>query len=135
MERVSRADPYDYAVIDNQDETFVMRVTQNTPIPAELGILIGEWLYNLHATLDNVIWSTAAYVAGTIPPPKQQVLQYPIYETEDASTKNLYRLNGLAEHHRQVLHQMQPYNSDVDANYLGWITASHETIVTDVRMR
>jgi hypothetical protein len=113
--------PYDYTVIDNQDGSYIVRVIQHTPIPAELGILIGEWLYNLRATLDNVIWSTAAHMAGTIPPPKQQVLQYPIYDTEDGWTKNLYRLNGLAEHHRQMLHQMQPYNSDVESNYLGWI--------------
>ena len=60
-------------------------------------------------------------MAGTIPPPKEHVLQYPIYDSEDAWTKNLYRLNGLADHHRQMLHQMQPCNSDVDANYLGWV--------------
>lgn len=113
--------PYDYTVIDNQDGTYVVRVTQDTPIPAELGILIGEWLYNLRSTLDNVVWATAAYVAGTIPPPRQHVLHYPIYDTEDGWTNNLYRLHGLAEHHREMLHQMQPYNSDVDANYLGWI--------------
>jgi hypothetical protein len=113
--------PYDYTVIDNQDGTYIVRVTQDTPIPAELGILIGEWLYNLRAALDNIIWATAAHVAGTIPPPKEHVLQYPIYDNEDAWTKNLYRLNSLADHHRQMLHQMQPYNSDVDANYLGWV--------------
>lgn len=113
--------PYDYTVIDNHDGTYVVRVTQATPVPSELGILIGEWLYNLRATLDNVIWATAAHVAGTIPPPQQHVLQYPIYDTEHAWTKNLYRLSGLADHHRQMLHQMQPFASDVDANYLGWI--------------
>lgn len=113
--------PYDYSIIDHRDGTYVVRVTQEDPVPAELGIRIGEWLYNLRATLDNVIWATAAHVAGAIPPPKEHVLQYPIYETQEAWVRNLYRLSGLADHHRQMLHQMQPCNSDVDANYLGWL--------------
>ncbi|SEE78718.1 hypothetical protein [Ruania alba] len=113
--------PYDYTVINKHDGTYVGRVIQEAPVPAELGILIGEWLYNLRAALDNVIWATAAYVAGTIPPPKQHVLQYPIYDTEGAWTRNLYRIAGLGDHHQRMLHQMQPYKSDVDANYLGWV--------------
>lgn len=39
--------PYDYTVIDNHDGTYVVRLTRATPVPAELGILIGACLYNL----------------------------------------------------------------------------------------
>ena len=67
VQRIPRPAPYDYTVIDNRDGTYVIRVTQGTAIPAKLGVLIGEWLYNLRATLDTVIWATAAYVAGAIP--------------------------------------------------------------------
>lgn len=113
--------PYDFELLLEGDGIYVLRVLQHEPIPAELGILIGEWLYNLRATLDYVIWATAAYVSGTVPPPNDHVLQYPIYESEQAWKSNLYRLKGLEEHHRSMLLAMQPFNSDLEANYLNWI--------------
>jgi hypothetical protein len=76
--------PYDFSLVLEDEGTYVLRVFQEAPIPSKLGILVGEWLYNLRATLDYVIWATAAYVAGTIPPPHEHLLQYPIYDTEDA---------------------------------------------------
>jgi hypothetical protein len=91
-------------------------VFQADPIPVKLGILIGEWLYNLRATLDYVIWATAAYVTA-----REHVLQYPIYDSEQAWKQNLYRLEGLEEHHRTMLLTMQPINSHTDTNFLGWI--------------
>lgn len=38
-----------------------------------------------------------------------------------AWTRNEYRLKHLAPHHREMLLQMQPFNSDPDAYYLGVI--------------
>jgi hypothetical protein len=56
-----------------------------------------------------------------IPPPNDGVLQYPIYDTDKAWTSNLFRLKPLADHHREMLHEMQPFASNSDASYLGWI--------------
>lgn len=53
--------------------------------------------------------------------PDEAQIQYPIYDSEPAWTRNLYRLKHLAEHHRSMLKTMQPFKSDPDANYLGWI--------------
>jgi hypothetical protein len=113
--------PYDFELLGEGDGTYVLRVFQNEPIPPELGILIGEWLYNLRATLDYVVWAAAAYVSGTIPPPQEHVLQYPIYDSEQAWKSNLYRLDVLDDHHRAMLLTMQPFSSNVDSNFLGWI--------------
>lgn len=44
-------------------------------------------------------------------------VRYPIYENEKAWNGNLHRLEPLADHHRE----MQPFASNLDANYLGWI--------------
>ena len=60
-------------------------------------------------------------MTGQLPPPDEGTLQYPIYESIGAWTTNEYRLRHLAPRHRQMLLHMQPFNGDVDANYLGVI--------------
>lgn len=90
-------------------------------MPPEFAVIMGEWLYNLRSTLDYVIWATAVYTTGQSPPPNEEKLQYPIYDSEQAWRRNRYRLDPLAEHHREMLRAMQPFASDLDANYLGWI--------------
>ena len=82
---------------------------------------MGEWLYNVRSALDYVVWATAVYATGQLPPPNEEALQYPIYDTSDAWKRNTYRLKHLAPHHREMLATMQPFNSDPDANFLGWI--------------
>jgi hypothetical protein len=74
-------------------------------------------------------------VAGQVPPPNEGVLQYPIYDERAAWERNAYRLKGLHQHHREMLLIMQPFNSDPDANYLGWLNRlarvdRHRTLVT-----
>jgi hypothetical protein len=90
-------------------------------VPAEFAIRLGEWLYNLRSCLDYIIWATSAYVTGTVPPPDEATLQYPVYMSEQAWERNRFRLKHLADHHRHMLWTMQPFNSDADANYLGAI--------------
>jgi integrase len=77
----------------------------------------------LRSALDYLIWATAVHMSGALPPPGEGALQYPIYDTEQAWTNNLYRLKPLADHHREMLREMQPFASDNDANYLGWIVS------------
>lgn len=113
--------PYDFSLDGANDGTYVLRVWQEVPMPPEFAVTMGEWLYNARSTLDYLIWATAAYVSGQNPPPNEDRLQYPIYDSEQAWRSNLYRLEPLAKHHREMLHIMQPFASDVDANYLGWI--------------
>ncbi len=115
--------------------TYILRVLQRRTAPAGLAVALGEWLYNLRASLDYVIWATACYVAGRVPPPNEGVLQYPIYDEEAAWKRNEYRLKGLHRHHREMLLVMQPFNSDPDANHLGWLNRlaridRHRTLVT-----
>lgn len=114
--------PYDFSLDGQGDGTYIVRVWQETPMPPDFAVIMGEWLYNLRSTLDYVIWATAVHESGQRPPPREeQQLQYPIYDTDKAWRNNLYRLQSLADHHRKMLHTMQPFNSDLNANYLGWI--------------
>ncbi|MDN4481625.1 hypothetical protein [Demequina muriae] len=128
-------DAFDFSLDGDDTGVFILRVHQVRPTPPEMAVVIGEWLYNLRAALDYLMWATACYVAGSVPPPKENVLQYPIYDTESAWTSNLYRLDGLLDHHREMLLLMQPFNSDIDANYLGWLNRlaridRHRNLVT-----
>lgn len=128
-------DAFDFSLDGDNAGTFILRVHQVRPTPPELALVFGEWLYNLRSALDYVIWATACHVSGRVPPPDERALQYPIYDTEGGWTSNLYRLRGLAEHHREMLLVMQPFNSDGDANYLGWLNRlaridRHRNLVT-----
>lgn len=113
--------PYDFTLNGDGEGGYTLRVFQTEPMPARFAVAMGEWLYNLRSTLDYVVWATAVHVSGRRPPPHESQLQYPIYDSPAAWKRNLYRLKDLAPHHVEMLHTMQPFNSDNDANYLGWI--------------
>lgn len=113
--------PYDYSMDSRGGGEYIVQVWQTRPMPPEFAVAMGEWLYNLRSTLDYIMWATAVHVSGTRPPPNENHLQYPIFDEEKHWKNSLYRLNGLAPHHREMLKTMQPFNSDSDANFLGWI--------------
>jgi hypothetical protein len=55
-------------------------------------------------------------------------------DDEAAWKRNLYRIKGLPEHQQRRIRGMQPFGSDLDANYLGWINRlaridRHRTLV------
>src|SRR4051794_14488882 len=107
-------DAFDFSLDGDGTGIYILQVRQVRDITPDLPVALGEWLYNLRASLDYVIWATACYVAGQVPPPNEGVLQYPIYDEAAAWTRNEYRLKGLLPHHRDMLLTMQPFNSDPD---------------------
>lgn len=114
--------PYSFSLNDKGEGEFILEVSQESPTPPELAVLTGEWLYNLRCALDYAIWAAAVYQSGRMPPPNEGQIQYLIYGAAADWERNLYRLKPLAQHQRDMLKQMQPYNSpDPDANYLGWL--------------
>jgi hypothetical protein len=113
--------PYEFVLNSQGGGVYLLQVWQTQPMPAAFSIAMGEWLYNLRSALDYVVWATAVCVSGQSPPPKEGVLQYPVYDSEAAWKANRYRLDVLREHHVAMLETMQPFRSDLDANYLGWI--------------
>jgi hypothetical protein len=113
--------PFSFELVRESETQWIFRVRQVDPFPTELPILFGEWLYNLRSALDYIIWAAAVHSSGQAPPPGEGDLQYPIYDSRTSWERNLRRLRPLAEHHREMLLIMQPFNSDLDGNYLGWI--------------
>lgn len=113
--------PFEFEVIRTGPSVRILRFNQVLPFPIELSALFGEWLYNLRTALDHLMWATAAHASGTVPPVGESGIQFPIYDDVDAWNRNLWRLKPLKDHQREILLTMQPFNSDADANYLGWI--------------
>lgn len=113
--------PFDFTLSRMSAKEYEMRVLLESPIPPELSVLFGEWLYNLRSALDYVVWAAAVHTSRKYPPTGESALQYPIYDDASSWKRNLYRLAPLAEHHREMLLTMQPFNSDPDGNYLGWL--------------
>lgn len=113
--------PFEFELVRENETRYFFRVTQREPTPPELSLLFGEWLYNLRSALDYIVWATAVHTTGKVPPPGEGDLQYPIYDDAGAWKRNERRLRPLADHHREMLLVMQPFNSDPDGNFLGWI--------------
>ncbi|CAN5408238.1 hypothetical protein BH10ACT5_BH10ACT5_14170 [soil metagenome] len=113
--------PFSFDLVRESDTTYLLRCEQHAALPELLSALFGEWLYNLRSALDYLVWAAAAYAAGCVPPPNEGGLQYPIYDDESAWERNRWRLKQLAPHQVEMLETMQPFRSDADANYLGWI--------------
>lgn len=99
----------------------LLEVGHSSPFPAAFSAVFGEWLFNARTCLDYIIWATASYVSGVVPPTGEDRLQFPIYDTYKSWCSQLHRLEILTDHHREMLLRMQPFNGDRDANYLGTI--------------
>jgi hypothetical protein len=80
----------------------------------ELALEFGEFLYQLRAALDSLVYETAIVVSGEDPPPNAQDLEFPIRPTE-ASFKNAARkISPLADHHRIWIQDIQPYRAEYE---------------------
>jgi hypothetical protein len=87
-------------------------ITRHEPPPHRLSLLLGEYLYELRAALDNCVYEVAVHYSGQDPPPGEAVLQFPIYESPEAWGKNLYRLKHLSDEHRAMFERVQPYQAE-----------------------
>lgn len=103
--------PYEVSVRVDDDGLGTVSITRHEPIPPRLPLLVGEFLYELRAALDNCLYEVAVLHSGQNPPPGESVLQFPIYNDPAGWTRNLYRLRHLSDEHREMLERIQPYNA------------------------
>lgn len=106
----------------------VVGIRRGRPLPKRLPLLIGEFLYELRATLDNCLYEVAVIHSAQNPSPGASQLQFPIFSTLPDGGRNAYRLKHLSDEHRQMLERIQPYNAqrqDLNClrmlNDLAWI--------------
>ena len=101
-------DPYDSGVhVDNEGNGTVW-IEQIERPPPTLGVLFGEYFYNLRTALDYCVYDVAIHDSKSNPPPNETSLQFPIYSNPDTWTKNEYRIKPLSEEHRGWLKAIQP---------------------------
>jgi hypothetical protein len=114
--------PYRVFVEINDDGSGVVGIRRERPFPQRLPLVIGEFLYELRAALDNCLYEVAVIHSGQNPPPGASQLQFLIYSTPTDWERNVYRLKHLSEEHRQMLERIQPYQAErQDLNCLGML--------------
>lgn len=111
-------EPFGTFLEDEGNGHFLLNAVQEIPLPVEFSIIFGEWLYNARACLDYIIWAAAACACGQIPPPNEGDLGYPIFDSESLWQKWMKKHPMLPDHQIELLSIMQPFNNNMDANFL-----------------
>lgn len=88
-----------------------LRLIREEPIPRELALVIGEFLHQLRAGLDNCLYAVAVMDSGVSPPPDGERLQWPICLTPAEWKSNTRRYAHLSPDIVDALERIQPYNA------------------------
>ena len=86
-------------------------IRRDETTPARMSLILGEFLYEMRAALDNCLFEVALLHSGKYPPPGAEALQFLIYDDRQAWKRNLYRLKHLSDEHRAMLERIQPFNA------------------------
>jgi hypothetical protein len=103
--------------------TLVLRTLE--PMPTRLSTLFGEWLYELRAALDGILYYVAVRDSGQNPPPAERGLMFPIFvdpaKFDDPSHRG--RLQAVSDATFGLLRHVQPFNAQPDhlSNVLWWL--------------
>lgn len=80
--------------------------------PTRLSLILGEFLYELRAALDNTLYAVAILDSGLNPPPKASALEWPICASERAwQSHRARRLDHLSQEIQDALHAIQPFQA------------------------
>jgi len=97
------------------DGTVTIRLDRVAPIPAELNILLGEFLYEMRAALDNCLYAAAVIASGQNPPPGAERLEWPIRTDQTQWKSQANRYKHLPAKLTEALEAIQPYNAEFPA--------------------
>lgn len=98
--------------MDTDEDGFTrVRVVRQEPMPEELSLVFGEFLYHLRAALDNCLYAVAVIDAGQRPPPNADKLEWPICLNADAWARQLQRYTTLSAPIVAALEAIQPYHA------------------------
>jgi hypothetical protein len=78
----------------------------------ELALELGEFLYQLRAALDSLVYDTTIVVSGQDPPPNAEDLEFPIRASEAGFKNAASKIAPLADHHRVWIEEIQPYRAE-----------------------
>lgn len=110
--------PHTFEMAVDSHGNGTLRLQRTVPLPQDLALCLGEYLYQLRAALDNCLYAAAVLDTGADPPPNAELLQWPICETPGQWRRARRRLTGLSEPLVAYLESMQPYH--VEPELLPW---------------
>lgn len=117
-------EPYDarLSAIDDNGR-FEMWIEQRIPVPPVISIEFGEYLYNLRAALDYLAFAVSVADSKQDPPPGEELIQFPIYDTEKSWMTNEYRIESFSDKHRSWVKAVQPFMGDKSPRHylLPWL--------------
>ncbi|HET6999554.1 MAG TPA: hypothetical protein VFI03_13320 [Solirubrobacterales bacterium] len=111
--------PFEYqAEIDREEAQFRIRVVGGEPPPDEMSLIVGDFVQNLRASLDHLIWA-AVRATGNTPTMGNA---FPIFlEGPQTSRRKealwARQLAGIAEEAIPLIDQIQPYKRGEDARF------------------
>lgn len=89
-----------------------VRLRRHIAIPAELSVVLGEFLYETRAALDNCLYAVAVITSGQNPPPKAERLEWPIRENPSQWKSQVDRYGALPPEVVDALETIQPYRAE-----------------------
>jgi hypothetical protein len=105
--------PHQVSVELDDDARGRIVFTRHWEPPAELSLILGEYLYELRAALDNALYAVAIIDSGQNPPPKASALEWPICADEAAwGAHRRRRLDALSTELQDALHAIQPFQAE-----------------------
>lgn len=88
----------------------LVRVVEDEALPVELSLMLGEFLYELRAALDNCLYAVAVLVSQQRPPPNAERLEWPICLDESSWRSTARRrLGALPPEVQEALAGVQPF--------------------------
>jgi hypothetical protein len=73
-------------------------------------LMAGDSLHNLRCVLDHLVYAIAVHEAGTVPPPDENKLMFPITDTAAKFQESAQRIRTLSAPVRKAIEDVQPYN-------------------------
>lgn len=114
-------EPYEASLRGDDNGVFRL-IFDPEPLPVEMSLLLGEFLYQLRACLDHVVYVTAIAESGQNPPPSPRLLEFPICETETSWASSSRKIAPLSAAHQSIIESVQPYRYDNPKdNALYWL--------------
>ncbi|MFE3000022.1 hypothetical protein ACFXG4_34105 [Nocardia sp. NPDC059246] len=107
------------------DTSWIFVVDTVIPMPVRLSALFGEWLYQLRAALDGIVYCLAVRDSGQNPPPAERSIYFPIFtdpaKYDDPNHRG--RMKALSDKTFEVLRHVQPFNAQPDhrSNVVWWL--------------
>lgn len=106
-------------------DTWTLKLYTREPMPARLSTLFGEWLYELRASLDGILYVLAVRDSGQNPPPAERGLMFPTFDNPAKfdDPRHRGRLQAVSDETFELLRHVQPFNAQPDhlSNMLWWL--------------